>query len=280
MATGLIKKVVLADTIGAELVVKVFAHPEQFHPAEVVLGVYGALFQFYLDFSAYSDIAIGAAACLSLTLPQNFDRPFLAQTFGEFWRRWHITLSRLLRDYLFFPLGGTRGGVLFRFRNFMTTFLLAGLWHGAGWNFILWGALHGVCSFASSEWGKLRGNRPEPPLWARILRRAWVFNLVALSMLFFRNGTVDTGNLGIQGSLNMLRSLARFEQAWSGTLSLGLALLSIAALIHFTPKEWVVRTSDRWVKLPSPLQAGILVLLTGALASLTYLESPFIYFQF
>jgi alginate O-acetyltransferase complex protein AlgI len=280
MLSGLTKKVVLADTLGQELVQGVFARPGAFHPLEIVLGVYGALFQFYLDFSAYSDVAIGAAACLGFAIPTNFNRPFLAQTFGEFWQRWHITLSRFLRDYLFFPLGGTRVPLWKRFRNFMVTFLLAGLWHGAGWNYIVWGAMHGLCSFASSELKRRRGERPDPPLWERLARRAWIFNLVALSMLFFRNGSGHDGNRGIEGSLDMLASLSHFGQAWSGKLAVGLCVLLVAALIHFTPKEWIQRVGERWVRLPALVQAMILVLATGALAAVAYQQSPFIYFQF
>jgi D-alanyl-lipoteichoic acid acyltransferase DltB (MBOAT superfamily) len=280
MLCGLIKKVVLADTIGTELVVRVFRTPEQFSPAELVLGIWGALFQFYLDFSAYSDIAIGAAACLGFTLPLNFNRPFMAQTFGDFWRRWHITLSTFLRDYLFFPLGGTRVSMPIRFRNFMVTMLLAGLWHGAGWNYIIWGGMHGFLSWVSSERARRSAGFEQPTLWKRILRRAWIFNLVALSMLFFRNGTVAEGKRGVEGTLTMLRGLVDFTHPFTGTLGVGTLFLAIAMLIHFTPKEWVNSAERRWVALPSLVQALVLVLATGALAAVAYQQSPFIYFQF
>ena len=281
MLIGMIKKVLLADTIGIELVDPIFANPAAYAPHEIWTGVIGALFQFYLDFSAYTDIAIGAAATLGFWLPQNFDRPFMSQTFSEFWRRWHITLSFFLRDYLFFPLGGTRSEkVSVRFRNFMLTMGFAGLWHGAGWNYLIWGGMHGVLTFASSELGRRRGEQPEPPLWRRVLRRAWVFNLVALSMLFFRNGTIAEGNRGIQGSFAMLSRLGDFGHVAHGVSTLGAALLALSALIHFTPKRWITSAEGLWLRQPALVQAGILVAATGCLAALAYQQSPFIYFQF
>jgi D-alanyl-lipoteichoic acid acyltransferase DltB (MBOAT superfamily) len=279
--TGLIKKVLLADTIGIELVDPIFADPSRFNPLEIWVGVCGALFQFYLDFSAYSDIAIGCAACLGFALPQNFDRPFMAQTFGDFWRRWHMTLSFFMRDYVFFPLGGTRSrGVGARGRNFMVTMLLVGLWHGAGWNYVIWGAMHGVCSFVGSELGRRRGEQPEASRFVRILRRAWIFNLVVLSMLFFRNGTLAEGNRGVAGSMGMLASLGDLGRAAGGISGWGTTLLVVAALIHFTPKRWVSSLEVVWMRLPSPAQALVLVVATGGLAAVAYQQSPFIYFQF
>ena len=283
MLCGLTKKVLLADTIGLELVDPVFRDPHAHGPLGIVLGVWGALFQFYLDFSAYSDIAIGAAACLGYTLRLNFDRPFLAQSISEFWRRWHMSLSTWFRDYVFLPLGGRGASTLQFARNVMTSFLLTGLWHGAGWNYVIWGAMHGVCTFIGVAFRRQRTKEElaARPLWERVLRRAWIFNLVALSMLFFRNGTTREGNHGIEGSFAMLRALS---SAWSVPLqlsSIGFVALAVAALIHWTPKEWIhVRGERVWSACPSFAQAIVLVVATGALAALSYAKAPFIYFQF
>src|SRR5262249_50014180 len=148
---------------------------------------------------AYSDIAIGSAATLGFVLPINFDRPFLAQSISEFWRRWHISLSTWFRDYVFLPLGGRGASKLEFLRNIMSSFLLTGLWHGAGWNYVLWGGMHGAFTFVGVAFRKPRSKEElaARPLWERVARRAWIFNLVALSMLFFRNGTVLEGNHGI-----------------------------------------------------------------------------------
>ncbi len=278
---GMVKKVVLADTIGVALVDPIFASPGAHGPLGVAMGVWGALFQFYLDFSAYSDIAIGCGACLGFTLPKNFDRPFLAQSIGEFWSRWHISLSTWFRDYVFFSLGGTRARLLGRFRNVLATMVLVGLWHGAGWNYLIWGALHGLASFAGMLLPEhSREKIAARPRWSRVLRRAGVFNLVALSMLFFRNGTLREGNRGLQGSVDMLAGLFAFDRPLPALEASGLLALAIAAVVHFTPRGWVDRGEGAWLRLPSPAQAAVLVVATGALASMAYEKSPFIYFQF
>ncbi|HTJ44327.1 MAG TPA: MBOAT family O-acyltransferase [Kofleriaceae bacterium] len=140
---GLFKKVGINDLALAPYVDNIFKYPDRFSSVEVLVGVYAYAFQIYLDFSAYSDIAIGSAQVLGFTLPENFRTPYRSANLQEFWRRWHMSLSRWLRDYLYIPLGGSRGGELFTYRNLILTMLLGGLWHGARWTFIVWGALHG-----------------------------------------------------------------------------------------------------------------------------------------
>jgi D-alanyl-lipoteichoic acid acyltransferase DltB (MBOAT superfamily) len=283
MLCGLAKKVLLADTIGLELVEPVFADPEKFGALGVVLGTWGALFQFYLDFSAYSDIAIGAAATLGFELPLNFDRPFLAQSISEFWRRWHISLSTWFRDYVFIPLGGRGANRLEFLRNILGTMFLTGLWHGAGWNYVLWGSMHGVFTFVGVAFRRqlTKEELAARPLLERVVRRAWVFNLVALSMLFFRNGTVLEGKHGIQGSLDMLGILGSWGAASAALSTAGLAALAIAAAIHFAPKSWIhERAREQWIALPSVAQAAALAVFTGMLAAMSYAKAPFIYFQF
>jgi len=143
IVVGLFKKVALADLLAALIVDRVFESPGRFSGLEVAIGVCGYAFQIYLDFSAYSDIAIGSAQLLGFRFPENFATPYRSANLQEFWRRWHITLSSWLRDYLYKPLGGSRGGSLLTYRNLIVTMLLGGLWHGANWTFIIWGALHG-----------------------------------------------------------------------------------------------------------------------------------------
>ncbi|MBK9030738.1 MAG: MBOAT family protein [Myxococcales bacterium] len=140
---GLAKKIAVADFLGDALADRVFAHPELYSSVEVGAGVAAYAFQIYLDFSAYTDIAIGSAQLLGFTLPENFRTPYRAASLQDFWRRWHISLSTWLRDYLYIPLGGNRGGELTTYRNLIVTMLLGGLWHGARWTFIVWGLLHG-----------------------------------------------------------------------------------------------------------------------------------------
>ena len=143
VAKGLVKKVVLADTLGG-LVDHVYADPGFAAPLEIALALYAYAFQIYFDFSGYTDIAQGLARFLGFRLPENFRHPFRAADPREFWQRWHISLSTWLRDYVFIPLGGSRGGRLFTYRNLMVTMVLGGLWHGAAWSYVLWGVAHGA----------------------------------------------------------------------------------------------------------------------------------------
>lgn len=140
---GLFKKIALADTLAIAIVDRVFDTPGHFTSIEVLAGVYGYAFQIYLDFSAYSDIAIGSAEVLGFDLPENFRTPYRSASLQEFWRRWHISLSTWLRDYLYIALGGSRGAAWRTYLNLALTMLLGGLWHGASWTFVVWGGLHG-----------------------------------------------------------------------------------------------------------------------------------------
>jgi D-alanyl-lipoteichoic acid acyltransferase DltB (MBOAT superfamily) len=140
---GLAKKLLIADYLATHIVSGVFASPGEYTSLEALLGIVGYSVQIFCDFSAYSDIAIGVSLLLGFTLPENFDRPYTAISMQDFWRRWHMTLSRWLRDYLYIPLGGNRRGRARTYVNIMITMVLGGLWHGAGWPFVFWGALHG-----------------------------------------------------------------------------------------------------------------------------------------
>ena len=141
---GLIKKTVVADELARRVVDPVFNDPAAHSGLETALAIYGFAAQIYCDFSGYTDMAIGLALLLGFVLPQNFDRPYLATSLRVFWHRWHMTLSRWLRDYLYIPLGGNRDGPRRTYRNLMLTMLLGGLWHGAAWPFVIWGGIHGV----------------------------------------------------------------------------------------------------------------------------------------
>ena len=141
---GLLKKVLLADLLATRLVDPVFGAPLLHSRLDVIVAIYAYAVQIYCDFSAYSDMAIGIALLLGFQFPQNFDRPYMAVTLQDFWRRWHMTLSRWLRDYLYIGLGGNRKGRARTYLNLMLTMLLGGLWHGAAWHYVLWGGLHGA----------------------------------------------------------------------------------------------------------------------------------------
>ena len=144
IGTGLFKKVVIANFLAGAIVDDVFGAPGQHSSLELLVAIYAYAVQIYADFSGYTDIAIGIALLLGFKFPQNFDSPYAAVSVQDFWRRWHMTLSRWLRDYVYIPLGGNRKGARRTYVNLLLTMLIGGLWHGAGWTFVVWGGLHGL----------------------------------------------------------------------------------------------------------------------------------------
>src|SRR5690606_24663378 len=156
---GLFKKVVIANFLATAIVDPVFVAPSRHDNWELLVGAWSYAVQIYADFSGYTDIAIGIALLMGLRFPDNFDQPYRSTSIQEFWRRWHMTLSRWLRDYLYIPLGGNRGGVRMEYRNLFLTMLLGGLWHGADWTFVFWGAFHGA-GLGVERW--LRSRRRAP----------------------------------------------------------------------------------------------------------------------
>ena len=196
IALGLVKKVLIADTLAREIVDPVFGVPEAYFSPDAILAAVAYAAQIYCDFSGYTDIAIGLALLLGFIFPQNFNSPYRATGFRDFWRRWHMTLSRFLRDYLYIPLGGSRGRGMtrlsgaakrwFTYRNLMLTMVLGGLWHGAAWTFVLWGAFHGSMLVTEHALDGRVGRRT--PAW---LRGAATFIAVCFGWILFRSPDLD-----------------------------------------------------------------------------------------
>lgn len=185
-AFGLFKKVVIADNL-ALVATPVFAAGEtgaQLHFFQSAAGIFAYTLQLYFDFSGYSDMAIGSARIFGIKLPLNFDAPYRALNIIDFWRRWHITLSRFLRDYLYIPLGGNRHGPARRYANLFITMLLGGLWHGAGWTFVFWGGLHGLYLVINHLWRALV--KPIDRWWSRTIARLVTLLCVMFAWIFFR----------------------------------------------------------------------------------------------
>jgi D-alanyl-lipoteichoic acid acyltransferase DltB (MBOAT superfamily) len=186
IATGLIKKVVVAGFLAGAVVDDVFAAPEKYGNGDLLLATYGYAIQIYADFSGYTDMAIGFALLLGIRFPQNFDAPYRSASVQEFWRRWHMTLSRWLRDYVYIPLGGNRKGARRTSINLFLVMLIGGLWHGADWKFVIWGGLHGTFLLVERWWWRRRGvpEGPEAVPWSW---RRWLvtFHLVCLAWVFF-----------------------------------------------------------------------------------------------
>lgn len=270
---GLVKKMVIADNL-ALLASPVFDSPSAFGGWDTLLGVYAFTFQIYFDFSGYSDIAIGASKLFGFSVPKNFDHPYVSTTFQEFWRRWHISLSSWLRDYLYITIGGSRLGHWHTLQNIMITMVLGGLWHGASWNFVFWGGLHGAYLVIERQ---LRGICPK--FWESqsnlvlFLRFLLIFNTTALTWIFFRSSNF-TNTVQIFHNLLML-----FRNMSSQTISSVGLLLGFFLPLHLFSNY--LGWPDRLRDLRGP---AIAAAYSMALLSLVILKSntsiPFIYFKF
>jgi D-alanyl-lipoteichoic acid acyltransferase DltB (MBOAT superfamily) len=277
IATGLLKKVAISDYLSVNLVDRVFDAPAQFSALECYAAVVGYAVQIYCDFSGYTDIAIGSARLLGVRFPKNFDAPYKATSVQDFWRRWHISLSTWLRDYLYIPLGGNRLGPRRTTVNLLLTMLLGGLWHGASFTFVVWGGLHGAALAVNRarERGRARRGEPEPAGGFRaIASGVLTFHFVCVTWVFFRAETFR----GAARVFAELRTLTAFHP----NLPLPVVLVLAAGLgSHFLPERWYESLQKGFVRLPAVAQG---TLLFAAAVVLRQIESadavPFVYFQF
>ena len=280
MLWGMFKKVVVADRM-AVLANYSFDRPESARGWIMLIGIYAFTFQIYCDFSGYSDIARGAARVMGFELMKNFDCPYFSRSISEFWRRWHISLSTWFKDYVFIPLGGSRGTALQTWANLAVVFLLSGLWHGAQWTFVAWGALHAAFLIvgASTRSWRDRFRLHLPP----VVQMLVVFHLAAFGWIFFRASSLRT-------AIKIITDLAR-PSAWTIASLHGAALpnalelqISAVSLVLLLTIEWTSR-SRPWIPvlagLPRFARAAviyssiIIILLFGR-----FTEQQFIYFQF
>jgi alginate O-acetyltransferase complex protein AlgI len=270
---GLFKKVVIANYLATDLVDPVFFDPASFGTLDLLLAAYGYAIQIYCDFSAYSDMAIGLAALLGYRFPPNFDQPYRAASLQEFWRRWHISLSSWLRDYLYKPLGGSRGGRWFTLRNVIVTMLLGGIWHGAAWKFVAWGAIHGAGLVAE------RALQPVPGRWAvsrlgRAVATVVVFHFVCLAWVLFRADSYDTAMIYLATAAKLVPGITQASPFTVCLIGLGLAM-------QFVPGDLSRRVALRLVIWPDWILAaasGLGVVAIDAMGPDGV--APFIYFQF
>lgn len=310
---GLAKKVLLADQFAlyANPVFDAAAHGGEPRLIEAWIGSLAYTFQLYFDFSGYSDMAIGLSLMFNVKLPLNFNSPYKAPNIIEFWRRWHMTLSAFLRDYLYVPLGGSHRGVPRRYANLMITMLLGGLWHGAGWTFVLWGGLHGVYLVINHVWRRLMGTDSTASNWRAILSIGFTFIAVVIAWVPFRSTDLDAalrmwaGMFGING-VSLPSSLESRVHPWishssvfegltplSGlyglevilALSFGLVLIWLfpntqQLMAKYHPAVGTALASSQWT-LDLTWKSGVVGGTLFALAILTLTrESPFLYFTF
>lgn len=271
---GLIKKLAIGDVLAAEFVGPAFSQPTAWSSGFLAVAVIAYSFQIYMDVSGYTDLARGAGRCFGLDLAINFDRPYLARSVSNFWQRWHMSMSSFFRDYLYFGLGGSRRGNVYA--NLILTFVCIGLWHGAGWNFVLYGLLHGsmVCF---ERWRRL-SKAPQSGISsdsdaAAVLGLMKTFVFVALSRILF----VETD---LTGAAEFVTALAT-SQAQSGAAGArGYLTLAVAVALHFLPRRVERDVASRFFGFPPFVQAAGLMGLVMALIVLASDQRPFVYFGF
>lgn len=289
MLAGLFKKIVIADRL-AIVVDQVYSAPDQYGPGALLIATWCFAIQIYCDFSGYSDIAIGAARVMGFNLMENFDRPYLATSIADFWRRWHISLSTWFRDYLYVPLGGNRAGKRLQVRNLLIVLLLSGLWHGAAWTFVAWGALHGAYLAASIATAGARGRLVaalELERFGALLAAARVFvtfNLVSFAWIFFRAESLADAWLIVrrlaEGAAGTATAVAAYPaQLPAATVATALGLIAAvwvaqwlrgARRVEARLARWPI-----WVRWPACYAAVMAMLVFGVFG-----EQSFIYFQF
>jgi alginate O-acetyltransferase complex protein AlgI len=261
---GMMKKILIADTIAA-VIDPALSGFFQLSTVNAWLCILGYTYQLYFDFSGYSDMAVGLGYMFGLKLPQNFNSPYKAVDIADFWRRWHISLSTCLRDYLYIPMGGSHGAAWKTYRNLLFTMLLGGLWHGASWTFVFWGGYHGVL---------LSLNRAFGDVWEQIhadVRRVATFFAVVIGWVFFRSANFKMAAI-------LLNKMFHFQSGPSmpGLLGLLCMLVVAAAVAHFAPNTFELSHEWRpiWSSVFAIAYILCLIVIAGAKAS------PFLYFQF
>lgn len=275
---GLIKKAVISDYISINFVDRIFESPLDYKPFETLMGIYGYTLQIYCDFSGYSDMAIGLALLMGFTIPPNFLTPYKSSSITEFWRRWHISLSSWLRDYLYISLGGNRKGKVRTYINLFLTMLIGGFWHGASWTFVVWGAMHGVFLAIErffKQYIKLPNN-----FVIRFFKILVTFHLVAFCWIFFRASSFENAKEVILNTANLTFSWSEWSAIIFGYQNVFILIL-IGFLMHFLPERLTNKIKYYFIVSPMIVKAVLIALafwLVYATASSGPL--PFIYFQF
>lgn len=278
---GLFKKAVISDYISVNFVDRVFDAPTLYSGLENLFAVYGYALQIYCDFSGYSDMAIGIALMLGFHFPINFNSPYQSQNITEFWRRWHISLSTWLRDYLYISLGGNRKGKVRTYVNQMITMLLGGLWHGPSWLFVIWGGLHGL-SLGIHKYFRDEGltrKIANPTRWHKIKNILLTFHFVCFCWIFFRAESLEIVGQMLTQIFQHLNPQIFFQfiVGYKGVLM----LMAIGFFLHFLPRHYEVALQEKLTSMPFVYKAAwMVVIVILVMQTKSAGVQPFIYFQF
>ena len=281
--TGLFKKAIISDYISLNFVDRIFDEPLLYSGFECLAGIYAYALQIYCDFSGYSDMAIGIALLLGFRFPKNFDAPYKSATITEFWRRWHISLSTWLRDYLYISLGGNRKGRIRTYGNLLLTMLLGGLWHGAAVRFILWGGLHGAALALHKLWMALvpgaKATGAQMHWWSRAAGMLLTFNIVCLGWLMFRAESMQTVSLMLHQIFENFNA-AMIPQVVTGYAAV-FALIAAGYILHLLPSAVDAVAQRIVVHAPLVLQVLMAAAMIWCVMQIKSSDiQPFIYFQF
>ena len=273
---GLVKKAIIADYL-AQYNDLVFSNPSGYSGVEVLLGVYGYTMQIYCDFSGYSDMAIGIARILGYDLGENFNNPYRSLSLSEFWRRWHMSLSGWIRDYIYIPLGGSKKGKLRKYFNLFVTMLISGFWHGASWTFIIWGALHGlgllICNFFQDVKWSARIKVPNAVKWLI------TFHIIALLWVFFRADSLYSAGAIIERAVSfsgLEQVLVMLQDRYQVVL-----FVAVVLIFNLVGEKLEERLAERFAQVHFAVKAALfLLLLQLVIQYQSATVKPFIYFQF
>jgi alginate O-acetyltransferase complex protein AlgI len=283
MLWGMFKKVVIADRL-ALFVDLVYDNPHEYSGFPIIVATVFFGIQIFCDFSGYTDIGLGAARVMGFDLMKNFDRPYFSKSIAEFWRRWHISLSSWFKDYVYIPLGGNRVSEARRYFNLFLVFMISGLWHGASWNFVIWGSLHGIYLVVGQLTGKFQQRvigLLKQPILQKIIHASLVFTLVSLAWVFFRARTFSDSLYLLKG---MIKPASHSVSEVLALIGMQEALVAFLAIILMERVHWIQRKvsfsvwfdgKPKWFRW-----SGYYLLLASLLFFAVYSNAQFIYFQF
>jgi len=276
---GLFKKIFIGDYIALNFVDRVFDNPTGFSGFENLSALFGYSLQVYVDFSGYTDIAIGVALLLGFRLPKNFNSPYKATNVGNFWKRWHISLSSWLKDYLYIPLGGNKKGRIMTDVNLMITMLLGGLWHGASWQFVIWGGLNGVGLIVYKLWKRVSPYEKSKHWAVRFWKIFNTFVFITFTRIWFRSESMEKANQLIRQIFHEFNVRIIPEVVWSYRLVFG--VMALGYFTHWVPERWKLDLLNGFIRTPLWAKVLISILVIFVIYQSWSADlQPFIYFQF
>jgi len=276
---GLFKKLFIGDFLALNFIDRVFSNPDGFSGFENLMALYGYSLQVYVDFSGYTDIAIGVALLLGFRLPKNFNSPYKATSVGNFWKRWHISLSSWLKDYLYIPLGGNRKGRIMTDVNLMITMLLGGLWHGASWQFVIWGGLNGIGLVVYKLWKRISPYEKSKHWGVRLWKIFITFQFITFTRIWFRSESMEQANQLIYQITRAFDGSIIPQVLWSYRWVF--LVMTFGYFTHWVSNRWKLAILDFYIRIPiwakALVAAGVILIIYQ---SWTAELQPFIYFQF